>query len=99
MTRDDEYLSSGAYALNALSADEARAFERALAESPDLAYETDELSATATLLGLSSVPVEPPASLKASLMAKLSETAQDAAVAPRASTPTIVPELAPVSST
>ncbi|MCU1479816.1 MAG: hypothetical protein JWQ19_602 [Subtercola sp.] len=87
MTRDDEYLSSGAYALNAMTADELRAFEHALAESPELQRETDELSATATLLGLATAPVEPPASLKAALMAKLAETAQDAAASPRASTP------------
>ncbi|UFS59451.1 anti-sigma factor [Subtercola endophyticus] len=90
MTRDDEYLSSGAYALNAMTADELRAFERALAESPELQRETDELSATATLLGLATAPVEPPASLKASLMAKLAETAQDAPASPRASTPSSV---------
>ena len=110
MTRDDEYLSSGAYALNALSADEARAFEQALAASPELTSETDELGATATLLGLATAPVEPSASLKASLMAKLSETAQDAPLSPRASNsvsaeastpndaPPALPELAPGSS-
>ncbi|GGF19153.1 anti-sigma factor [Subtercola lobariae] len=97
MTRDDEYLSSGAYAINALSADEARAFEQALAASPELADEADELSATATLLGLATAPVEPPASLKASLMAKLAETAQDAPASPRASTPPSA--LAPSPST
>ncbi|MEF2975787.1 anti-sigma factor [Subtercola sp. YIM 133946] len=90
MTRDDEYLSSGAYAVNALNDEEARAYERALDESPELRQETDELSATATLLGLAAAPVQPPPSLKASLMAKLAETPQDAPAEPRASTPPIV---------
>lgn len=90
MTRDDEYLSSGAYALNALSDEEARAFESAMGDSPELLTETDELTATATLLGLASAPIEPPASLKSSLMAKLAETAQDAPAPPRASAPPVV---------
>jgi anti-sigma-K factor RskA len=95
MTRDEEHLSSGAYALNALSPDEARAFEQASAASPELADETAEFSATATLLGLATAPVSPPDSLKASLMAKLAETAQDAPAPARASAPLDAPEFTP----
>ncbi|MEA9985805.1 anti-sigma factor domain-containing protein [Subtercola sp. RTI3] len=78
MTKDVDYLSSGAYALNALTPDEARAFEQAMRESPDLATESDDLLETAVLLALAATPVEPSAGLKSSIMAKLAETAQDA---------------------
>ncbi|GAA0997966.1 anti-sigma factor [Subtercola frigoramans] len=77
MTHDEFYLLSGAYALDALSLEEKAVFETALAESPELALEADELAATAALLALSAVPVQPPASLKASVMAQLATTPQD----------------------
>ncbi|QWT23949.1 anti-sigma factor [Subtercola sp. PAMC28395] len=77
MTHDEFYLLSGAYALDALSPEEKAAFEAALAESPELAREADELAATATLLALSAVPVQPSSSLKATLMAQLATTPQD----------------------
>ena len=77
MTRDEFYLLSGAYALDALSPEEKAAFEAALAESPELAREAEEFAATATLLALSATPVQPSTSLKASLMAAIATTPQE----------------------
>ncbi len=67
---------SGAYALNALTANEAKAFEAHLDESEETRNEVTELTDTAVLLGLAVDPVAPPASLKASIMAQLGTTPQ-----------------------
>jgi anti-sigma-K factor RskA len=76
MTRKDDASLSGAYALNALDAEEAKAFEAHLAESEDTRNEVTELADTAVLLGLAVAPETPPASLKASIMAQLATTPQ-----------------------
>ena len=90
---NDPRLLTGAYALDAVTAEEAEAFDRAAADAPSLRDEADELRLTAGLLGLASTPVEPSARMKSDLMAKLSSTPQ----LPR-QTPTAVPD-APAAST
>ncbi|MGV8969891.1 MAG: anti-sigma factor [Microbacteriaceae bacterium] len=77
---------SGAYALNALSADEAQEFERYLEHNSELRWEVTELADTAVELGLATAPVEPPASLKASILDQIARTPQ----LPLASTSTYV---------
>lgn len=67
---------SGAYALNALDADEAAGYEAHLAESEQARIEAAELSDTAVALGRATAPVQPSAALKASLMARLASTPQ-----------------------
>ena len=67
---------SGAYALHALTEDEATAFESQMQESEETRNEVTELADTAVLLGLAVDPVAPPASLKASIMAQLATTPQ-----------------------
>ncbi|SDY41601.1 anti-sigma factor [Herbiconiux ginsengi] len=73
---DDPRLSTGAYSLDAVSPDEAEAFERATDASESLREETDGLVETAGLLGLAITPVTPSERMKAELMAKLATTAQ-----------------------
>jgi len=77
---------AGAYALNALSADEAAAYERYLARSEQARIEAAELSDTAVALGLAVAPVQPSSALKANLMAQI------------ASTPQLAPLTAPATS-
>jgi hypothetical protein len=88
---DDPRLSTGAYSLDAVSRDEAEAFERATDASPSLREETDGLVETAGLLGLAAAPVTPSERMKAELMAKLATTAQlpreEPMAAPDAPTP------------
>jgi len=67
---------AGAYALHALSAEEAAEYERYLERSEQARIEAAELSDTAVALGLSTAPVQPSSALKASLMAKLASTPQ-----------------------
>ncbi|RFA19347.1 anti-sigma factor [Subtercola boreus] len=76
MTKEEQYLQTGAYALDALSLDETSAFERALADSPELAIEAEELRATATLMALAATPVQPSDDLKVRLMAQIARTPQ-----------------------
>ena len=68
--------SAAAHALNALSPDERVAFEKQLAGSEQARREALEFDETAAELGLAVAPVQPPASLKASLMAQLATTPQ-----------------------
>ncbi|WP_104163024.1 anti-sigma factor [Cryobacterium sp. N22] len=75
---------AGAYALHALSADEAAEYERYLARSEQARIEAAELSDTAVALGLSVAPVQPSSPLKASLMAQLATTPQLAPLTPAA---------------
>ncbi len=76
-------LNSGAYVLHALSDAENVRFESLLAESEETRAEVTELADTAVVLGLSVAPVDPPATLRASILAKLDATAQlDPAPAP-----------------
>ena len=74
--KQDDASLSGAYALHALDAEEATAFEAQMAESEATRNEATELADTAVLLGLAVDPVTPPASLKASIMAQLASTPQ-----------------------
>lgn len=77
MTRKHEVASlSGAYALHALSEEEANLVEAQLAESEEMRNEVTELTDTAVLLGLATRPIAPPAALKASIMAQLASTPQ-----------------------
>ncbi|MCJ1714550.1 anti-sigma factor domain-containing protein [Curtobacterium sp. VKM Ac-2922] len=73
---DDPALLTGSWATDALSEDERREFEAALAESPDLRAEADSLAETARALAYAVESVAPPASLKASLMAAIQTTPQ-----------------------
>jgi len=73
---DDIATLSGAYALNALSAEERAAFEAHLGESESLRHEVTELADTAVLLGRAIAPVEPPAALKANIMSLIASTPQ-----------------------
>jgi anti-sigma-K factor RskA len=91
MTADDDRelaASSGAYALDALGADEAQDFEALLQRSPGLRAEVTELTDTAVELGLAVAPEAPPADLRARVLAgiattpQLAETVDDVRVAP-----------------
>jgi anti-sigma-K factor RskA len=73
---DDLVNLSGAYVLNALDADEAKAFEAELENSEQTRYEVTELRDTAVVLGLAVAPVAPSPDLKASIMAKIAMTPQ-----------------------
>jgi len=78
-TRNDEAdaaNSTGAFALNAMTPDEREAFERELATSPASRDEVAGLADTATLLGNAIDPIDPPASLKASIMSQIAVTPQ-----------------------
>jgi anti-sigma-K factor RskA len=72
----DIALSSGAYALNALSEEEQLEFEAHLAESPTTRNEVTEMAETAAILGLSVTPVTPSPEMKRNLMAMLASTPQ-----------------------
>jgi len=76
MTANNDNNLSGAYALNAVDAHEAKAFEAELATSDQLRYEVTELRDTAVLLGLAVEPVTPSAGLKASIMGLIESTPQ-----------------------
>ena len=95
---------AGAYALNALGAEEKAEFEKYLAESEEARIEAAELGETALALGLAADPVQPSAGLKASIMARLAGTPQlppvpvpDAAAeaAPAPQPPPAAPAVAP----
>jgi anti-sigma-K factor RskA len=73
---------AGAYALNALTAEERAAYERAIDGSEEARSEATELQDTAVILGLSVTPVEPPAALRARLLQSIAATPQHVDVAP-----------------
>ncbi|MBT2501818.1 anti-sigma factor domain-containing protein [Curtobacterium sp. ISL-83] len=75
---DDPALLTGSAALNALSETERSLLEDALTTSPELQSETDSLRETALQLAYAVQPIQPPASLKASLMAQIARTPQAA---------------------
>ena len=75
-TEDNPRLNSGAFALGALTPEERERFLAAVAEDPDLAAESEELSDTAVLLGLAAAPVQPSARLKIDLMVAIANTSQ-----------------------
>ena len=74
--KDDAASLSGAYALDALDEADRKRFESHLAESEETRNELTELSDTAVLLGLAVDPVQPPATLKTSIMSALASTPQ-----------------------
>ncbi|CAN5403528.1 anti-sigma factor [soil metagenome] len=69
-------LNSGAYVLHALSDAENAQFEKLLTESDETLAEVTELADTAVELGLSVEPVDPPASLRASILDAIAVTPQ-----------------------
>ncbi|KQO63501.1 anti-sigma factor [Curtobacterium sp. Leaf261] len=73
---DDMELMTGSYALDAVDEAERQAIEAALATSDDMRAEADSLRQTALLLAYAVKTVDPPAELKASLMAKIATTPQ-----------------------
>jgi anti-sigma-K factor RskA len=75
-SRDELQNAAGAYALNAMSDAERAEFEKAIAGSEQMRAEATELADTAVELGLSVTPVEPPASLRDSILAALATTPQ-----------------------
>jgi anti-sigma-K factor RskA len=74
--REDPHLLSGAYALDAVTPEEATDMERAMDASEDLRSEVAELTDTAVLLGLSVAPAEPSPDLRARLLAGIETTPQ-----------------------
>jgi anti-sigma factor RsiW len=86
---------TGAYALDALDADEQAAFEAHLAACPECTREVASLQATVSRLGASTA-VPPPPDLRAAVLAQVSVTAQvppttsrtPAGIAPAAPEPT-----------
>ncbi len=78
---DDLALLTGSHALDALSDDERALLEYALTTSPELQAEADSLRETALQLAYAVEPIEPPSSLKTSLMAQIARTPQAAPVA------------------
>lgn len=67
---------TGSYALDAVTDEERQAIEAALATSDEMRAEADSLRQTALLLAYAVETIEPPAELKASLMAKIAATPQ-----------------------
>ena len=89
MTKNQNENLSGAYALNAVSADERAAYEALIAGSDESRNEATELQDTAVILGLAADPVTPPPALRASILAQIATTPQlDAA--PAASEPVTI---------
>ncbi|MFM9876391.1 MAG: anti-sigma factor domain-containing protein [Rhodoglobus sp.] len=86
---DDTANLSGAYALDALNANEREQLEAHLAGSEETRAEVTGLSDTAVMLGLAVTPVVPPPALKASIMAQLATTPQLAAEPPVAESPVV----------
>ncbi|WP_066518076.1 anti-sigma factor [Curtobacterium ammoniigenes] len=73
---DDPSALTGAFALDAVDEHERAAMEAALRESHILRDEISSMEETAVLLAYSTDPIEPPAELKATLMAKIATTPQ-----------------------
>jgi anti-sigma-K factor RskA len=94
--REELHLLSGAYALNALDADEKARFESYLLTSEETRAEVASLSDTAVLLGLSTEPVTPPADLRDRLMAQIALTPQLAPLPASRATLTAVPPMPPM---
>jgi len=80
MTKNEINNLSGAAALNALSVEEQAAYEQLLLESEEARNESIELQDTAVILGLAVQPIEPPASMKASLLAQIATLPQNGVV-------------------
>lgn len=67
---------AGAYALNALNAEEKAEYERYLASSADARREAESLEAAAAALGFDAEPVEPSPALRASVLSAIASTPQ-----------------------
>ena len=76
MTKHENENLSGAYALNAVSAEQRAAYEALLADSQAARNEATELQDTAVILGLSVEPVTPPPALRASILEAVARTPQ-----------------------
>ncbi|MFI1722503.1 anti-sigma factor domain-containing protein [Streptomyces sp. NPDC020489] len=81
MTTTDLHRLTGAYALHALSDDEAEAFERHLAGCEACAQETLELRATAARLAMA-VTVRPAPELRAQVLGRITSVRQQTPTAP-----------------
>ncbi|MDQ1597149.1 MAG: hypothetical protein QOI70_573 [Microbacteriaceae bacterium] len=88
MTDSEElHLLAGAYVLDALTAPERDRFEEYLRTSEEARAEVASLSHTAVALGLATVPVTPPAGLKARLMDQIAHIPQSAPLEPPRAVP------------
>jgi anti-sigma-K factor RskA len=79
---NDLSLLAGAYALGALTAEDARRYEEYLAQREEARTEATQLEDTAARLGLASLEVQPTLALKSNLMALIAVTPQLPAIAP-----------------
>ena len=75
--QEDAHLLSGAYALDAVTPEEAALVEAAMAESEDLHSEVVGLADTAVALGLGLPPIAPPARLRASILDAIESLPQE----------------------
>lgn len=92
--RDDAHLLSGAYALDAVTAEEAALVEAAMRDSEDLHGEVVGLSDTAVALGMALPAQTPPPALRARILDAIEATPQLAAEPESESEP--VPSVMPV---
>lgn len=76
--RDEAHLLSGAYALNAVTQEEAELVESAMLDSEELRSEMVGLSDTAVALGLALPPMAPPSSLRTTLLDAIESVPQEA---------------------
>lgn len=88
--REDTHLLSGAYALHAVTPDEALLVEAAMRDSDELHGEIVGLTDTAVALGLALPPVAPPPGLRSRLLAAIDDLPQEPAE-PDAATDFAVP--------
>jgi anti-sigma-K factor RskA len=86
--RDDAHLLSGAYALDAVTQEEAELVESAMADSEELRSEIVGLADTAVAIGLAVQPVAPPRALRASILDAIQSLPQEA---PEAEAPQKLP--------
>ncbi|RIX30482.1 anti-sigma factor [Amnibacterium setariae] len=89
--REDVHLLSGAYALDAVTAEEAALVEAAMVQSEELRSEVVGLSDTAVALGLGIAPIAPPAALRARLLDAIDALPQQPAEEPAGSLDAVEP--------
>jgi anti-sigma-K factor RskA len=80
--RDDAHLLSGAYALDAVTPEEAELVESAMEQSEELRSEVVGLTDTAVALGLGLQPVAPRPQLRASILDAIEHLPQEAPARP-----------------
>lgn len=90
---DDAHLLSGAYALDAVTAEEAAAVEAAMHESEELRGEVVGLTDTAVVLGLSVPPAAPPAALRGRLLDAIETLPQEAVAEEPEEMPAVAPPM------